>query len=104
MERPVLVLCECCGSEGRILTSNGGPYDTDNGECPVCKGDGLALVESEAVTQEDLDQMDASKCDCGTKAGHAYGCAIFKCSVGGASGSETTIRSAGSRYRKASSS
>jgi hypothetical protein len=52
--RPLLVLCEACGSEGRLLTSDGGPYDTDNGPCPYCSGTGLALVESEPVTLEDL--------------------------------------------------
>jgi hypothetical protein len=54
-ERPILVLCECCQSEGRILTSDGGPYDTDNGECPVCKGRGDILIECEPITMEDLD-------------------------------------------------
>lgn len=54
--RPILILCEACQSEGRLYTSNGGPYDTDNGECPVCKGTGEVLVESEPVTMEDLDR------------------------------------------------
>lgn len=47
MNRPILVLCEACQSEGRILTSDGGPYDTDHGECPVCKGRGDVLIETE---------------------------------------------------------
>jgi hypothetical protein len=55
MSRPLLVLCEACGSEGRLLTSNGGPYDTDNGPCPYCDGTGLALVECELIMMEDLD-------------------------------------------------
>lgn len=54
MTRPVLVLCETCQSEGRILTSNGGPYEIDNGECPACKGSGTVLVEAEPITMEDL--------------------------------------------------
>lgn len=50
MERTILVPCETCQSEGRILTSDGGPYDTDHGECPACKGRGehcrsLAIVK-----------------------------------------------------------
>lgn len=52
--RQILVLCEACGSEGRILTSDGGPYDTDNGECPICKGRGDLFVECEPITMEDL--------------------------------------------------
>lgn len=55
-DRPVLVLCEACGSEGRILTAHGNdPHSTDNGECSVCKGTGLALVECDPVTLEDLE-------------------------------------------------
>lgn len=57
MTRPVLVLCEVCQSEGRILTSNGGPDEIDNGQCPACEGTGLALVESETATLEDLEEQ-----------------------------------------------
>lgn len=56
MGRPVLILCETCQSEGRILTSNGGPDDIDNGQCPVCDGTGMELVESEAATLEDMEE------------------------------------------------
>jgi len=58
MDRPILILCEICQSEGRILTSNGGPYEADNGECPVCHGHGDLLVECEAITLEDLDARE----------------------------------------------
>ena len=52
-----LILCEVCQSEGRILTSNGGPYDTDHGECPYCEGRGDLLIEAEPITLDDLDEM-----------------------------------------------
>lgn len=55
MTSPILVLCECCQSEGRIYRSNGGPNETDCGECPVCEGTGEVLVDSEPVTLEDLE-------------------------------------------------
>lgn len=55
MPRPLMVLCEACGSEGRLLTSDGGPYDVDNGPCPYCEGTGLALVECELIMMQDLD-------------------------------------------------
>lgn len=56
-DRPILILCEACQSEGRILTSDGGPYDTDNGECPICKGRGDLLIECEPITMEDLENV-----------------------------------------------
>jgi hypothetical protein len=48
------VLCETCGSEGRIYR---GLYDDerDCGECPACKGTGLEEVEVEPVTLDDLE-------------------------------------------------
>ena len=44
--RPIFVLCEACGSEGRIYT---GSYEDerDLGECPVCHGTGREEVEGE---------------------------------------------------------
>lgn len=48
------VLCEVCGSEGRIYTSRGGPDEYDNGPCPECEGTGIALVETEPVTEQEL--------------------------------------------------
>lgn len=54
MTRPVLVLCEACGGEGRILTANGNdPDSTDHGECPCCDGTGMELVESQPMTEDD---------------------------------------------------
>lgn len=60
MTRPVLVLCEACGSEGRLLTARGNDPDyTDNGKCPYCDGTGLALVESEPIALEDLEELES---------------------------------------------
>jgi hypothetical protein len=47
--------CETCGTEGRILTSNGGPDEIDNGVCPACNGKCVVEVETEHVTLDDLD-------------------------------------------------
>lgn len=54
MTAPTLQLCECCQSEGRIYRSNGGPDEIDCGECPICEGTGMALVETEPVTEEEI--------------------------------------------------
>ena len=48
------VLCEVCGSEGRIYRGLH-EDERDCGECPACKGDGLAEVEVEPVTLDDLE-------------------------------------------------
>lgn len=50
-----VILCEACGSEGRILTSNGGPYDNDYGECKVCDGRGFYFIETQPIEMDDLD-------------------------------------------------
>lgn len=50
-----LVLCEACGSEGRILICDGGPDERDHGECPACNGTGRELVEVEPIEMDDLD-------------------------------------------------
>ena len=50
-----IVLCEACSSEGRLLTNNGGPYDTDHGPCPCCSATGYAVIETEPVDLEDLE-------------------------------------------------
>ena len=49
-----IVLCEACGSEGRIYR---GQYEDerDCGECPICEGTGSAVIEVEPVEIEDLD-------------------------------------------------
>lgn len=53
-----LVLCERCGSEGRIYQTVRPrwtePYDADLGECGECKGTGFALIKVEPITMEDL--------------------------------------------------
>lgn len=50
-----IVLCEHCGSEGRIYR---GQYDDerDCGECPACEGTGGEIVTVTPITVEDLDQ------------------------------------------------
>ena len=50
-----LVRCEACGSEGRILTNDGGPYDQDWGECPYCEGTGGEVIKVEPIEMSDLD-------------------------------------------------
>jgi hypothetical protein len=51
-----IVLCEVCGSEGRILTGHpNDPYPRDGGPCPACEGTGLEVIEVEPITEEDLD-------------------------------------------------
>ncbi len=53
----VLVLCERCGSEGRLYTQSGNDPDSerDEGECPECQGTGRAFVPAEPIELEDLD-------------------------------------------------
>lgn len=51
-----IVLCEACGSEGRILTNNGGPDDIDHGECPYCEGTGGEIVSVQPIEMSDLDE------------------------------------------------
>lgn len=51
------VLCEACGSEGRILSSRYGGNDPDTidcGPCPVCEGTGSMEIEVEPIEMEDL--------------------------------------------------
>lgn len=52
----ILVLCEACGSEGRMFV---GSYEDerDIGECPVCHGTGREEVEGEPIEMEDLDRV-----------------------------------------------
>jgi hypothetical protein len=47
--------CRGCGSEGRILTSNGGPDEIDHGPCPACDGTGAEEIKVEPVTLEDME-------------------------------------------------
>lgn len=54
------VNCETCQSEGRILTSDGGPDDKDHGVCPECNGLGVVEVEVQPVTLNDLPPTQPS--------------------------------------------
>lgn len=49
------VLCETCGSEGRIYRQHvTNPYDeADHGECPDCRGNGLVEVEVLSVEMDE---------------------------------------------------
>ena len=51
-----IVLCEFCSSEGRILRSDGGPYDTDCGRCPICDGFGSIIVTVQPIKIVDLEE------------------------------------------------
>jgi hypothetical protein len=52
-----IVLCECCGSEGRIYH---GEYDDGwSKPCDVCEGTGGEIIETQPITMEDLDD----RCD-----------------------------------------
>lgn len=51
-----IVLCEACGSEGRILTSDGGPDDVDCGECRYCAGTGGELVKVAPIEADDFTE------------------------------------------------
>lgn len=55
-----IVLCEACGSEGRILTSNGGPDDTDHGPCPYCEGTGGVIIEVLPIEADDFAEAFGS--------------------------------------------
>ena len=54
MNDPRIVLCEACGSEGRIYR---GQYEDerDCGPCPVCDGTGGEIIETQPIEMEDLD-------------------------------------------------
>jgi hypothetical protein len=52
------VLCEWCGSEGRLYSGHGNdPHPHDDGPCPACKGTGLEEVAVEPITLEDLEAV-----------------------------------------------
>lgn len=50
-----IVLCEACGSEGRIYR---GLYEDerDCGPCLVCEGTGHEVIATEPIEMHDLDQ------------------------------------------------
>lgn len=67
MSRPVLMPCECCGSEGRIYVredfycraTGWTPGERDIGRCEECEGTGGALIPSFPVDLEDLEFLGA---------------------------------------------
>lgn len=67
MKEPRIILCEHCGSEGRIYSGHpNDPNPRDEGPCQVCHGTGSEIIETEPIEIEDLDQ--ASGCpDCGAQ-------------------------------------
>lgn len=60
---PILILCESCGSEGRVYVREDyydplygwQPGERDIGECTCCEGRGTVLIEGEPLTLEDLE-------------------------------------------------
>ena len=57
----IFVLCENCGSEGRLYRTIWHPYaepeEVDDGECSWCHGTGFEEVECAPIDEEDLDDM-----------------------------------------------
>lgn len=48
--------CPICDGEGRILRQGTNVWDViDRGECPTCLGSGVAEIEVEPLTLEDLE-------------------------------------------------
>jgi hypothetical protein len=72
MSNERVVPCEACQSEGRILTSDGGPDETDHGACPHCEGTGGEIIETQPVELEDLQPHGCS--DCGQSLPLLYPC------------------------------
>lgn len=57
-----LVLCDHCGSEGRLYHGHpNDPNPRDVGPCPVCEGTGMMLVETEPLTMEEALALDGEK-------------------------------------------
>lgn len=62
MDSPRIVLCEHCGSEGRIYANDTKPWadepsERDDGPCPACEGTGGEIIETEPVMMEELDDI-----------------------------------------------
>lgn len=65
MRDPRIVLCEACGSEGRIIVRTigyepgcGHPHmwgERDDGECPWCEGTGGEIVETQPIELADME-------------------------------------------------
>lgn len=58
-----IVLCEACGSEGRVLR---GQYEDerDYGPCPYCEGTGGEIIETQPIEMVDLDKMSGTNPRC----------------------------------------
>lgn len=54
MADPRIVLCQTCGSEGRIYCGPA-PDERDCGECPDCEGAGSVVIEAQPIEISDLD-------------------------------------------------
>ena len=65
MISPRIVLCEACGSEGRILRAeySTDPNPRDCGPCPYCKGTGGEIIETQPIEMEDLEEMAGGEPD-----------------------------------------
>lgn len=58
-----IILCEACGSEGRIYEQHWtyerdcGPHldDVDVGACPYCDGTGGEIIVTEPIDESDLE-------------------------------------------------
>lgn len=49
--------CEHCQSEGRILRCGWYVWEeVDCGECPVCEGTGMEMIETEPVEEQEIMQ------------------------------------------------
>lgn len=62
-----IVSCEACGSEGRYCIDTGivdrhtGAPLYDYEDCPWCEGTGGEIIETQPITQEDLDDQEDSQ-------------------------------------------
>jgi hypothetical protein len=52
MNDEMLIFCEYCDGEGRLLTSK----DVDRGLCPWCDGTGTEIVTATLVTFDDFEE------------------------------------------------
>lgn len=65
---PRIVPCDHCGTEGRIYVldyfydRDGLQWgERDTGECPSCDGTGGALIETQPIDMEDLDEAPPAR-------------------------------------------
>ena len=63
MDSPRVVPCTHCGSEGRLYSGHANdPNPLDCGECPVCKGTGGEIIETEPIELQDMDRENCPVC------------------------------------------